>query len=156
MRFDFEIAGDKQVSRRLLRLGEYAGDASPVFSSIADYMMDETAAQFDSQGGHASGGWEKLKPKTVAAKARRGLDPRILHAHGFLELSLTHRGDSNQILRISADELVFGSKLPYAGAHQNPRPGSPLPRRRPIEFTEGARREIVKRIQRYVITGEVA
>lgn len=156
MQFVFEIAGDKQVSRRLLRVASYAGDARPVFSSIADLMMRQTDAQFASEGGHASGGWRPLKPATLDTKRRQGLDLRVLHATLALRTSLTVRGDANQLLRIRRDELAWGSTLPYSGAHQNPRPGSTLPQRRPVEFTEAARREILKRIQRYVLTGEVA
>jgi hypothetical protein len=57
------------------------------------------------------------------------------------------------IAQIGRDELAWGSRIGYGAAHQNPQPGSPLPRRRPVEFTEAARRRTVKILQRYLVTG---
>ncbi len=156
VRFVFEIAGDRLIERELLRFGERTLNASPVFESIADFMMGEEREQFDTEGAYASGGWQPLKEETLRRKAQLELDPRILHATLALERSLTERGDPNQVLEVSADGLVFGSSRPGAAAHQNPRPGSRLPRRRPIEFTEPARQETVRRLQRWMITGELA
>lgn len=156
MRFTFEISGDKLIEREILRVGAHARDARPAFAVIADFMMGETRRQFDSQGAYASGGWKPLKPATVRAKARRGLDPRILHATGALRRSLTRRGDTNQLLELRPDEMRFGSRLVYAAAHQRPRPTSPLPQRRPLEFTERAKRQIIRTLQRWIVTGEVA
>lgn len=154
MRFTFDVVGDKLVEREILRVGLHAKDARPAFESIADYMMAETRQQFSSEGRHASGGWKPLKAATLRAKARRGLDPRILHARGALERSLTSRGDPAQILQIRPQELVFGSRLAYAAAHQRPKPTSRLPQRRPLQFTEQAKRHIVKVLQRWLVTGE--
>lgn len=156
MRFEFDVAGDRQVSRRLLRIGSYAGDARPVFSSIADLIFAENEKQFASEGAHASGGWQPLAAATLESKRRAGLDPRILHATLALERSLTVRGDANQLLRIRRDELRLASTLPYGGAHQNPKAGSRLPRRRPVELTEAARRTIIKKLQRYLLTGKIS
>lgn len=156
MRIVFEVAGDKQINREILRVGEHAGDARPAFSAIADYIMAETAEQFATAGGHASGGWKPLKPATILEKQRLHQDNGILRRSLALEHSLTLRGDPNQILDVGRDELVFGSRLPYAGAHQNPRPGSRLPQRRPVELTSEARNRIVKVLQRWIMTGEVA
>jgi phage gpG-like protein len=156
VRFTFEIAGDKLVEREILRVGLHAKDARPAFEAIADYMMAETREQFASEGRHASGGWKPLKAATLRAKARKGLDPRILHASGALDRSLTSRGDPAQLLQIRPQELVFGSRLVYAAAHQRPKPGSRLPQRRPLQFTEQAKRQILKILQRWLVAGEVA
>jgi hypothetical protein len=155
VRFVFEVAGDRQIDRELLRVGDRAVDASPAFEAIGVRLLEIEREQFDSQGGRGSGGWKPLKPATIREKARRGEDPRILHRTRRLVMSLTERGSSDQIFEVSADGLVFGSRLPYAGAHQNPRPGNPLPQRRPVEFTETDRRDIVKTLQRWIMTGEV-
>lgn len=156
MRFTFEVAGDTLVERELLRVGDAARDARPAFDLIAGLMMRETGEQFDTEGRHASGGWKPLKPATLRAKQLKGLDPRILHATGTLERSLTRPGDANQILEVGPQELRFGSRLAYAGAHQNPRPTSRLPRRAPLAFTETAKREMIKILQRWLLTGEAA
>lgn len=161
MRLTFEIAGDKLVERRLERFAGYAGDASPAFARIADLMRSETAKQFESQGRHASGGWKPLSRAYLEEKKRRLARGQvrslaILHATLALGKSLTSGsgasgGDSNQILRITRDSLEYGSRLPYAGAHQNPRPGSRLPQRRPVQFTETAKREMVRILQAHLI-----
>jgi hypothetical protein len=155
MRIIFEVAGDKQIDRELLRISGRAQDATPAFESIAGLWIEETRQQFESEGRHASGGWKPLKPETLRAKQRHGLRPEILRAHDLLLHSLTQRRDSNMVLEIGPTGIAYGSKLPYAAAHQNPRSTNPLPRRRPVEFTEATRVETVKRLQRYLLTGEV-
>lgn len=158
MRIVFELAGEKQIARDILRVGDRGTDMRPAFHSTADFWMLETERNFESEGRHASGGWTPLNPDYLARKLahRPRLDPRILHATLALFDSLTVEGDENQVLTIRKNELTYGSRLPYAAAHQRPRPGSRLPRRRPVEFTEAARRQTVKILQRYVMTGEVA
>jgi hypothetical protein len=158
VRILFEVSGDRQLDRDILRVGDRARDMSPAFERVADPWIEETAVQFATEGRHASGGWKPLKDSTVAAKRREHLRPEILRAHDRLMRSLTSptQTDPNMILKIRPGELDYGSKLPYAGAHQNPKPGNPLPRRRPVEFTEKTRRDTIKILQRYLITGEVA
>lgn len=157
MQFDFEIDGDVQVSRKLLRLGQHAGDCRPVFSSMADDIIALTKKQFDSQGSSGSGGWKPLKDATVAAKARHKppLDPRILRATGALYKSLAIRGASNQHLVMTKDTLEFGSKLPYSAVHQKGSRSRNIPQRRPVELTKSNRLNLVKSLQRFIITGEV-
>jgi hypothetical protein len=158
VRIIFEVAGDVQLNRDILRVGARARDMSPAFGRVADLWIEETAVQFATEGRHASGGWKPLKQTTVDAKRRAGLRPEILRAHDALMRSLTSptQTDPNMVLTIKPDELDYGSKLPYAEVHQNPKPGNPLPRRRPVEFTEKTRRDTIKILQRFLITGEVA
>lgn len=156
MRLSFEVAGEKQIEREILRTGRYAGDATPAFRAIGELLIDETATQFATEGGHASGGWAKLKPATVAFKQRHGFRPQILQMTGDLLSSLTERHSSNMVFEPSHNELIFGTRLPYAAVHQRPKPGNPLPRRRPLEFTEATRRHAVKILQRWIMTGKLA
>jgi phage gpG-like protein len=154
MRVELDVFGEKQISREILRVGERASDARPVFSSIARYLMGEEEQQFASEGRYASGGWARLKDATIAAKRRAHLDPRILRATDALHRSLTRRGDANQVLVIRPNELRFGTKLAYARFHQSGTSSSP--RRRPLELRETARREVVRRLQRFLLTGQAA
>lgn len=150
-RFEFEIFGDVLVRRRLLGIAHRAGDMSPAFDQIADLLMDQTRMQFDSEGGHASGGWAALAPATVRLKARRNLDPRILRATGALMGSLTRRGDPNQELDVSGDRLVFRSRLARHRFHQQGT--SRMPARPPLALREDAKRDAVRILQRYLVTG---
>lgn len=155
MRLVFEVAGDKLIERELLRFGEYAQNATPAFEAIGGLMMDETGRQFDTEGAHASGGWAPLAQSTIRRREHRGYVPIvILHQTGALKRSLTERDAPHQIFNAGPQELVFGSRLPYAVYHQRGTPA--MPRRRPLEFTEPAKRQMVKIIQRYIVTGEVA
>lgn len=155
MQIFLSIDGDVQLNRELLRVGQNAGDLKPAFEVISRLWIGETKAQFATQGAHASGGWKPLKPSTVLAKRRKHLRPEILRATDALLRSLTVKGDPNMVLKIGETELDYSSKVPYVGAHQNPRPGSRLPQRRPVEFTETARRNTVKVLQRWIFTGEL-
>lgn len=155
MRIEFDFFGDVQVSREILRVGRYGADASPALRQIGELMQDETRRQFESQGIYASAGWTPLKPATIRAKQRKGQDLRILHMTHRLRDSLTGK-TADSVMVVRPDELRFGTKVPYAGAHQNPRAGSRLPRRRPIEFRGATRTAMVKILQRWIITGELS
>lgn len=156
MRINLDIAGDRQLSRELLRVGERGQDMRPAFTAIGTFWLDETREQFNTEGGHASGGWKPLAPETVRRKALAGLDPRILRATGALFTSLTERGRKGSLLRITKNELRFGSTLPYAAVHQRPKASNRLPQRRPVELTEAARKESVRILQRWIVTGKLA
>ena len=152
MRIVFEVAGDRQIDREILRWGERAGDATPAFQAIGELLIGETKVQFDTEGRHASGGWKPLKRATVASKQRRGLRLSVLQSTGSLMDSLTKRGDSNMILETSPTELTFGSRVPYGGFHQT---GTRrMPARKPLELTEATRRTSVKILQRWIVEGQ--
>lgn len=145
--------GEKQVSREIMRVGQYAGDATPVMRVLARYWLKELARNFDTAGRHASGGWAPLKPSTVADKRSKGLDPRILHATLRLRRSLTEVGAPDGIRIIAPHQAAVGTTVPYARYHQT---GTrKMPRRRPLELNEAARKRSVKIVQRYIITGKL-
>lgn len=152
MRLDLDTFGEKQFSREILRVGRNAGDMKPAFDQVHDLFLEVERRQFSSQGGAYSGGWKPLAPSTVSYKSRAGLDPRILHATLRMRSSLTEEAHPDHVYRASADDMFVGTKVPYAGVHQNP-VTSPLPRRRPIEFDDSVRREIVKILQRHLVEG---
>jgi phage gpG-like protein len=151
--FEFEAAGEKIISRKILRLSERASDARPAFNRIANLWMDYERELFDTEGASGRGKWKPIKASTVAAKQASNLDLRILHATLALRESLTERG-GDQKLMIEPTFMVFGSHLPYADVHQHPkRPG--FPQRRVIDFTEGQKRATIKVLQRFLVKGEV-
>lgn len=152
MRLDLETFGEKQFSREILRVGRNAGDMKPAFDKVHDLFLEVEEKQFSSQGGAYSGGWKPLAPSTVSYKARAGLDPRILHATLRLRGSLTQETHPDHVYRASADEMFVGTRVPYAGVHQNP-VSSPLPRRRPIQFDDAVRSDILKILQRHLVEG---
>lgn len=158
MRIDIDVYGDVQLSRELLRFAGRTEDASPAFRAIAILLRRSEKRQFSSKGRHASGGWPALKPSTIAAK-RRSKDPRvranatrILRATDALMDSLTKKSDGGHTEVVQPHQLVFGTQVDYARYHQK---GEGVPRRRPLELRGRDRTEMVKQIQRYLVTGRV-
>jgi phage gpG-like protein len=153
VRLDLETFGEKQFSREILRVSRNADNLlRDSADEIHNIFLDTEERQFATQGGAFSGGWRPLAPSTRARKARLRLDPRIMHATLRLRNSLTQRGHADHVFSVTADELFIGTNVPYAGVHQNPRT-SPLPRRRPVEFSESVRSDILKVLQRNLLGG---
>lgn len=150
MRLDFDVFGDEQISRELLRFSAHAGNAQPAFHKIAEDMREQIAEQFSTEGDRGSGGWAPLKEATIAAKAAAGLDPHILQATHSLMESLTGRG-GDHIEQITDDSLLFGSSIAYGRFHQ--KGTSRMPARKPVDFTELDRRGFVRTLQRYIMEG---
>jgi phage gpG-like protein len=144
----FEIFGDKQVERELLRIAK-APDMRRIAPRLREYLVSAERSQFDSEGRTGSGGWAPLKPKTVASKAARGLDPRILRATERLRKSLTNRTSADQAFEYDSDSMFFGTRVPYAGFHQT---GTRrMPARKPVELSERNRRKVVKVVQAVIM-----
>lgn len=148
MELKIEVFGDVQVSRKLLRWAGRVTDASPAFREIAQLLRRYERRQFTSQGAFASGGWAPDAESTVRLKAAKGLDPRILHATGDLEQSLTG-SSGGHVEVVAAHQLVFGTSVPYARFHQTGT--SRMPRRRPLEIRERDRAELVRIIQQHLV-----
>lgn len=154
MRFVFEAHGETLVDREFERFAEHAENLTPVWKNLADLLRNVSKRQFSSEGQYASGGWAPLAPSTLAAKKRQGLSSKILHATLALKNSLTQKSSSDQQLIITPLQLVFGSLVEYAGFHQHGT--STMPRRPPLDLREATRREFVRRIQRYIVTGNLS
>jgi len=152
MEFRFEIDGDQLISRRLERFAGRSVDARPAFGAMADTLRGYEKRLFDSEGGSSGAPWSPLADSTRKAKTNAGQDPRILHATLALRRSLADKRDPEHEEIVTPTTLVFGSKLPYARFHQK---GEGVPRRRPLEFNESQKRYLLKKLQRYLVTGEV-
>jgi len=149
-----EVFGDKQISRELLRWGERAIRATPLWNSLYRDLVNIEKVQFLTQGQHGSGGWAELAPSTVRDKASRGYPPWILRATETLFKSLTVRGATGQIKEIGPDFMRFGSDIPYGIYHQHGTVHMPM--RKVIDLTELERVAIVKKIQLFIVRGVVA
>lgn len=149
----WSVWGDDIIARDLLRFSEHAVDPVPAFVAIAEDIRDALEMQFDSEGGHASGGWAPLAASTVANKAAAGLDPRILHATLALRNSLTDASAEGAHFEATPDGFTFGSDIEYGQYHQT---GTGImPQRRPLEFTELEKRGFMKTLQRWIVEGDV-
>lgn len=153
MIFDFEVEGEQLISRKILRMGERAVDARPAWRKIRDLFIDFEGDLFASDGASSGRPWKPLLEGTVEGKVKAGLDRRILRARRELEGSLTRKGGAGQVFEMGPTFMVFGSSLKQARFQQ--RGTKILPARRPLDFAEGQKRQAVKVLQRFVLTGEV-
>ncbi len=153
--FPFAEGPQKGQSLAVRRLGGIRGDSLTNATAGVDPRTNEPLVniQFDSQGGYGSGGWQPLADSTVKSKAARGLDPRIMHATLRLRRSLVDQGGADQLLEVTPSSLAYGTTVEYAKFHQQG--GGNLPRRRLVEPPEGDRRQAVRTLQRFFVTGEV-
>jgi phage gpG-like protein len=156
IRFDIEMYGDRVISRELTRFSDRGLDARPAFEAIADQLMRSEKRRFSTRG---NGTWEELAASTRARKAKspdptvRANAGRVLAATGALRRSFTTKGAPGQVLIIEPRFMVFGSSLKRAEWHQ--RGTSRMPARKPLGFTETAKRGALRTLQRYVVTGDV-
>lgn len=151
IRFTFDIEGEAQIDRTLLRFSENVEDMTPVWRELANKFARAQARQFKSEGAYGSGGWQALSPDYAAWKARHYPNAGILVRSGDLRDSLTKRPFGIEVLR--PQSMVIGSGITYGRFHQS---GSgTLPRRRPVELPESTRRAWVQLMQRYIVTGYV-
>lgn len=155
MKIEIAGFGEKQMSRRILRVSQYADNTLPIIEAIHRDFLEYEKELFNTEGKSARAGWKPLKPATIKAKAAAGLDPRILHATLTLRRSLTEESDENAVFRASNDGAFMGSSVPYGIYHQSTRPRTKLPRRPPIKLTEAVKIAWIKKVQRYLMTGEI-
>lgn len=152
MEFKIDVHGDTQIKRELLTKGKRPGNAKKLWPSIFHLLESREKRQFSTQGKYASGGWAPLAPSTKARKAAMGLDPRILHATHALRDSLIGK-TKDSVRKSKRSSMEYGTSLPYGGIHQHG--GAHIPQRRPVELTMATRKEITKRVQRFIMTGQV-
>lgn len=143
----FEIFGDEQLISEFVGVSERLLNPDDAADGVRDYLNTYLSEQFESEGGR-SGGWAALAPSTIEQKARKGLDPRILHATLAMRRALTPAA----FVVHSADalEIRLGTWVPkYAMYHQY---GTKrMPRRPIIETSDKDRREIVKIVQKAIV-----
>ena len=144
-----EVDGDQQLARQLARWSDRVQDVRPAFDTIATEIARWETGQFASQGRRASGGWAPLSPRYRAWKERHYPGKNILERTGRLRESLTQRPFG--VERINAQTMEVGTGVPYSRFHQQGT--GRMPRRRPLELTDQDRGELVKILQRFIVTG---
>lgn len=148
MRVSLDFIGEDLVAAEIVGYGVRAQDLRPAFRRSLRVIHDAVDRQFSSQGAYGSGGWRPLAPSTVAEKAAKGLDPRIMHRSYALRDSLLGK-NAYRIQRVNRQSLVYGTHVDYAVYHQ--RGTSKMPRRRLVQLTNSDRRLIVRSIYERVM-----
>lgn len=145
----FRLLGDTQLDRTLEGIEDRTGDLRPAWEALRGRFLAVERHQFESQGGY-SGGWAPLSPRYAAWKSRHYPGKTILRRTDELYHSLT-AGPAIAVLE--PDRMILGTDVAHAEPHQ--RGGRHLPRRRPVELADAERREWVKVLQSFIVTGQV-
>ncbi len=146
--FTADINGVEVLNRAFNRIDEQITDLRSIWPAVAEVFYKAERDQFDTEGAAgASGKWAPLSQAYKKYKEQHFPGEPILQREHSLVESLTSAEGLDSIFRPEPDELVIGSKAPYALAHQRPKAGSKLPARPPISLTETQKREMQKAIQ---------
>lgn len=154
----FTFEGVPTIQRRLEGIDARAVDASPAFNAMGDSLRLAEVKQFNSEGAYGAGGqagyasgskWAPLSPAYEAWKSQHYPGKGILVRTGALRNSLTKRPFG--IDEVHPTHVQFGSGLPYGIFHQ--KGTSKMPARPVISLPETLRREWVKILQRWLVTG---
>lgn len=151
-RFRMEAFGTTLVDRLLIRKGEHVLELPIILEDLATDLMNIEYDRFQSGGFSPYGGdgWAELAESTVKAKGH----DQILVDTELLKNSLSQRGADGQILDITPEGFRFGTEVPYAEYHQKGTVN--MPARPVLEFNEFGKQMMVKKIQLFIMRGEVA
>jgi hypothetical protein len=148
----YEIYGDKQIERKLVRFRNRGLNLGPVFEPLHTQFLGFEREQFESEGASRSGGWAALKPSTIRAKASHGHDPRILRDTEAMFEAFTNPSDGRHIARHDANSFFFGADDPKAKLHQS---GTRrMPQRKVVELSETQRRAMTKTVQMWLVSDQ--
>lgn len=150
--FSATVDGVEALNRGFNRIEQHISDFRSIWPEVAREIFAINREQLDSEGAAgASGKYAALSPAYQRFKAIQFPGQPILQASGDLYASLTDMEAPDAIFRPGKDELVIGSKVPYARAHQRGNPSRNLPARPIFSFSEPQKRRIQKAIQRGLV-----
>lgn len=70
-RLEFQIDGDKVLSRNLRLTGEAIADMSPEMAKIGQVVRESAIDNVDAQGSEGGGKWQPLSQRTQNMRRRR-------------------------------------------------------------------------------------
>jgi phage virion morphogenesis protein len=150
------VEGVAAVTLMLERFEQRMGDVRPVMRRIATDMQRIESAMFTGQGRRGGGSWKRLAPSTVATKARKNQDPRILIATQALMNAAS--GGRNSTWDVTRTGVFVEINLPYAGIQQHGGLSGRgrkvrIPARPYFRWTEYDFNRWTKWIQSYIVNG---
>lgn len=142
VKFDFDVLGERQLSREIHQMADRIKDLSPAFDNIARDFYQVERDQFSSSG---QGAWAPLSERTIAKKG----SSRILYDRGELQASLTRPDHPRSLHKIENLRMEVGTTHPAAAFHQK---GTTfMPKREVIRIREDVKRRWMKYIQRHLV-----
>ena len=144
------VDGVERLNRAFNRTEGFVTDMRNFAPGISAEFYKAEEEQFDSQGSKgASGKWAPLSKAYERFKAQQFPGKGILEATGALKASLTSREALDAIFSATKDEIVLGTKTPYAVAHH--RGTGRMPARPVISLSETQKRRMQKSVQKDLI-----
>ena len=121
--FTASVDGVEVLNRGFNRVEGIISDFRPIWPAVAQEFYVIEGEQFDTEGSAgASGKWAALSPAYKKWKEANFPGQPIMRLGNSLFESLTDPEALDAIFRPSKDELVIGSKLPYARRQHRTRP----------------------------------
>jgi phage gpG-like protein len=144
IRFSAEVLGVEVINRAFNRVEEAISDLRSIWPEVAKEFYAIEREQFDSEGvAGASGKWIPLTPAYKQWKEANFPGQPIEQLEGSLVASLTDPEALDAIYRPEKDELIIGTRLPYARRQHRTRPL--------ISLSEVQKRRLQKAIQRGLV-----
>lgn len=144
-----EVEGERQFDRTFTRFTEQLRDLRDLWPACIPELREISKEQFAGEGVGDAGKWAALSARYAAWKAQRYPGKPILQRTGRLVESLTGN-KSDSIVEAKPDELIFGTRVPYAVHHQ--RGAGRLKKRKVFDLNEQQRTRIMKAIQKRLLT----
>lgn len=104
---------DREIVKALDRLHAKASRLAPAFKNIGEVLLRSTQDRFSNQTDPDGRPWQRLKPSTVASKAKRGHSDKILRQRGYLGDSIRYRANEGGI-RIGTNR-IYGALHQFGG-----------------------------------------
>ena len=130
-----DAAGHAAWSSVLGKAQRALGDFTQLWERYeTDFYAMQTAA-FDSEGASTGSKWKALSPAYARRKARTHPGRTILVRDGDLRDSLTRRGGSGQVRRVTPRSFVLGTADHVAKYHMSAAPRRKMPLRLSVQLT---------------------
>jgi phage gpG-like protein len=143
---EYEIHGVPQIHHMLVGIQDRALNGAPVLGLVLADMRRLEIELFETEG---RGEWAALSEATLEAKARSGAPAKILQDTEELYDSLAgNLAAIGHVERITEDEIVYGTTVPWAKYHQEGT--ARMPARPPVDVREEDIRRWSKMVHAYV------
>lgn len=137
---EVSIEGQDKWRRRLVGVQALIDDFTKLGEALTPVVYLHLGEWFDSAG---EGTWQPLSPAYAAWKAAHYPGAPIMVQTGELSASLHGPGGKFSVIHIGRDGGEWGTRAPYARAHQHGAPDRGLPARPLIVKTDGFRRDFI-------------
>lgn len=148
MALKVSVIGEQKVVGLLLKADNNINSAGPAFRLFAQRFRGHIIQHFATEGASSGTPWQPLDPQYAAWKTRKYGPKKMLQREGTLRESLMRRAMS--VMTITQNEMVLGTEVPYAVAHQE---GRGVPKRPIIVVTNELRSEALRLLANHIAPG---